>query len=95
MEPKSNATRPTRSPRMPKKNPARQHAEHLQIQQQDAVTHQQFPGKAHLLQAGDAQDGEQNQIINIHEVTERADNHGGFEDLAQDGLVGFMLRQAD
>jgi len=46
--------------RMPKKIPPAS-AEHLQIQQQDAVTHTAVPGKAHLLQAGDAQDGEQNQ----------------------------------
>jgi hypothetical protein len=41
-------------------NAADQHTEHLQVQQQDAVIHQQLAGKSHVCEARNAQDSEQN-----------------------------------
>ena len=43
-------------------------------------------GKAKVFQARAAHDAEQDQVIDIHEITERTDDDGGLEDLAQDGF---------
>jgi hypothetical protein len=43
----------------------------LQVQQQDAVIHELFAGKSHVFQARNTQDGEQDQIIDIHEIAGR------------------------
>jgi hypothetical protein len=74
-------------------NSAHEHAEHLQVQQENAVVYQRFAGEAHAFQAGNAQDGEQNQIIDIHEIAQRADNDDGLQDLSQDRPVVFHLKR--
>src|SRR5882724_1029219 len=70
-----------------KGNSTREHSEHLQIQQKNPVTDEQVAGKSQIFQARNPQNAEQNQIINVHEITERADDDGGLEDLAQGGIV--------
>ena len=72
-----------------KEDPAGQHAEHLEVQEQDAVIHQRLAGKAQALEAGNAQDGEQDQVIDIHEIAERANDDDRLEDGTQDGRIGF------
>ncbi len=46
---------------------------------------QQIAGESQILQAGNTQDAEQDQVINIHKITQCADDDDWLEDFAQDG----------
>ncbi len=74
---------------MPKAIPPNKHSGHLKIEQKNAALQDLVAGKAEVFQARAAHDGEQDQVIHIHEITERADDDGGLEDFAQGGFVGF------
>ncbi len=62
---------------------ANEHPGHLAIEQKDAVFQNLVAGKSQILQARAAHDAEQDQIIHVHEIAERADDDGGLEDFAQ------------
>jgi hypothetical protein len=66
-----------------KDDSARQHPDHLAIKKKNAVFQDLIAGKAEVFQARAAHDDEQNQIIDIHEIAERADDDSGLEDFAQ------------
>ena len=66
-------------------NSADEHPQHLQIQQQDAVVHQRIAGVAQVFEAGNPQDGEEDQIIHIYKIAESAHDDGGVQHLAQSG----------
>ena len=70
-------------------NSAKQHSEHLQIKQMNSLRENLVAGKTQVFQARAAHDGEQNQIVNVHEIAERADDDGGLEDFAKGGFLGF------
>jgi hypothetical protein len=72
-------------------NAAEQHPEHLQIEEQNTVAHQKFTGKTHGFEARNPQDGEQDQIINVHKIAERADDDRRLKKFAQNGFIGFHL----
>jgi hypothetical protein len=87
MEPKSNAENA-------EENSAGKHPDHLHVQQQNAVVRQRVVRKTHVLQTGNAQDREQDQVINIHEISQRTDDNDWLQDLAQDRFFVFHFSGA-
>ena len=73
----------------PENDSADEHSGHLPVQQENALFQNPAGGNAQILQARAAHDAEQNQIVNIHEIAERADDDGGLEDFAHGGFAGF------
>jgi hypothetical protein len=70
---------------------ADQHANHLQIQQQNAFGRQSITGNADVFETGNPHDAEQDDIVQINEITQRRRQHGNRQTLFE--LWSFSISQ--
>ncbi len=67
---------------------AEQHPGHLPIEQAQALGDEVITGQPQAAQAGHANDAEKHQVVDVHEIAERADDDGGLQEPTGEGHGG-------